>query len=267
MAENRDFVDRLKADKIYDPANDYKMVTDHAHLVDRMYYYGKQRERYLREAGFIAQAILESTDYNGSTYIDAGCGTGIHLNLLRKRGFDVAGFDLRKQMVDVARRRNPGIEIITGDMRNFPLDRRVHGISAMYGAINYIDDEGDFRRVLKGFSAHLTEDGVAIIDTRYQPNLDEEVRMWATDSWMLAKRWIKCEGNMESVYRVFYAMPDEGVMEMEDHRQYFQDPFWISERMKEEGFSRVDVFDSYDKTKKFDPSTGSYQAVVVGHKN
>ena len=60
---------------------------------------------------------------------------GIHLKLLRDRGFEVSGFDLRQQMVDVARKRNPGVTIIQGDMRNFPLDGKVHGISTMYGAI------------------------------------------------------------------------------------------------------------------------------------
>ena len=262
---NENFRDRLRNTKIYDPVGDYKMVTEHASIVDRMYYYGKQRERYLKEAEFIAQVINEAS--GGKTYIDAGCGTGIHLKLLRDRGFEVSGFDLRQQMVDVARKRNPGVTIIQGDMRDFPLDGKEHGISTMYGAINYIDTEEGFRRTFRGFSDHLTDNGVAIIDTRYQPNLDEEVRMWTTDSWMLAKRWIKCDGGMDSVYRVFYAIPDERVMEMEDHRQYFQDPYWIAERMKEEGFVRTKVFDSYDKDKEFDPTSGSYRSVVVGYKN
>ncbi len=255
----------LSDDKIYDPVGDYKMVTEHAHIIDRMYYYGKQRDRYLKEAEFIAHIILEAS--GGRTYIDAGCGTGIHLKLLRKRGFNVSGFDIRQQMVDVARKRNPGVTIVQGDMRDFSLEKRVHGISAMYGAINYIDTEKGLRKTLRGFLTHLIDNGVAIIDTRYQPNLDEEVRMWATDSWVLVKRWVKCRGRMDSVYRVFYAMPDEGIMEMEDHRQYFQDPFWIADRMKEEGFASTKIFDSYDKNKEFDPSSGSYRSVIVGYKN
>lgn len=262
---NENFRDRLRDVKIYDPVGDYKMFTEYAHIFDRMYYYGKQRERYLKEAEFISQVITEAS--GGKTYIDAGCGTGIHLKLLRDRGFEVSGFDIRQQMVDVARKRNPGVTIIRGDMMNFPLDKKVYGISAMYGAINYIDTEEGFRRTLKEFSDHLTDNGVAIIDTRYWPNLDEEVRTWATDSWILTKRWIKCDGGMDSVYRVFYAIPDEGIMEMEDHRQYFQNPYWIAERMKEGGFVRTRIFDSYDKDKEFDPASGSYRSVVVGYKN
>jgi len=100
---NENFRDRLRDAKIYDPAGDYKMVTEHAQIIDRMYYYGKQRERYLKEAEFIAQTINEAS--GGKTYIDAGCGTGIHLKLLRERGFEVAGFDLRSQMVEVAEKK------------------------------------------------------------------------------------------------------------------------------------------------------------------
>ncbi|HBG25965.1 MAG: hypothetical protein A2Y10_13855 [Planctomycetes bacterium GWF2_41_51] len=261
---NRDFVDRLRAAKIYDPVGDYKMVTEHASLVDRMYFFGKQRDRYLKEAEFIAQQIKDTS--GGNSYVDAGCGTGIHLMLMKKKGFEASGFDIRQQMVDVALKRNPNITLIQGDMRNFPLGDRVHGISAMYGAINYIDTEEGIRKTLRGFSDHLTEDGVAIVDTRYHPNLDEGVKMWSTNSWMLAKRWVKCTGGMDSVYRVFYAIPDEGVMEMEDHRQYFQNPFWIADRMLEEGFARTKIFDSYERDKEFEPSSGSALSVAVGYK-
>lgn len=263
--QREDFERRLKDDKIYNPVGDYKMVTDHAHLVDEMYFHGKQRERYLMEAEFIAHVMQESS--GGKTYVDAGCGTGIHLKLLREKGFSVSGFDLRKQMVEVAKKRNPGIAIVEGNMKEFPLKGKVHGISAMYGAINYLENEEDFRMTLRGFLEHLVDKGVAIIDTRYQPNLDEKVNIWATDSWVLAKRWIKCEGKMDSVYRVFYAIPKEGVMEMEDHRQYFQDPYWISRIMNEEGFAKTEIFDSYNLNSQFDPSTGNYRCVVVGYKN
>lgn len=262
---NEDVIVRLKDNKIYDPIGDYKMVTEHAPIIDRMYYYGKQRERYLKEAEFIAHMITEAC--RGKLYIDAGCGTGVHLKLMRERGFESSGFDLRQPMVDVARKRNPNLTIVQGDMREFPLEGKVHGISAMFGAINYIDTEEGFRKALRGFSDHLTENGVAIVDTRYQPNLDEEVRMWSTGSWMLAKRWVKCEGDMDSVYRVFYAVPDEGVMEMEDHRQYFQNPFWIADRMKEEGFARTKIFESYGKDKIFDPASGGALSVLVGYKS
>lgn len=87
--KEKDFVARLKDDKIYDPVGDYKLVTEHAKVVDRMYFYGKQRERYLKEAEFISQVMTETSGRR--TYIDAGCGTGIHLMLMRKRGFEVSG--------------------------------------------------------------------------------------------------------------------------------------------------------------------------------
>ena len=38
---NEKFRDRLRDAKIYDPVGDYKMVTEHVHIIDRMYYYGK----------------------------------------------------------------------------------------------------------------------------------------------------------------------------------------------------------------------------------
>lgn len=119
----------------YKPREDYKMVTTHAHLIDKMYFFGKQGERYFRERDFIKRVMQEYA--NGRKIIDVGCGTGIHIMLLREAGYDISGFDLRKEMVDVARKRNPVNHIVQGDMRDFPIGEKVDGLICMYGAINY----------------------------------------------------------------------------------------------------------------------------------
>lgn len=241
------------------------MVTKHAPFLDRMYFEGKQNQRYLQEATFIS-SVLQRTA-KGKALVDAGCGTGIHMHLLGTMGLDVSGFDSRVEMVAVAKRRNPKKVIRQGDMRHFPFNGTFDGITCMYGAINYLETKAEIRTTIRGFADHLAPGGVAIVDTRFHPNLDERTRIWSTDEWTLAKRWIKCSGTTHSVYRVFYAIPDEGIMEMEDHRQYFQDPFWIAGLMTEEGFSFASVYESYDLSREFQPDSGSALSVVVGVKS
>jgi len=222
---------------------DYSLVTVHARIVDKMYFFGKQRERYLKEREFIHK-IVKLEDL-GDELIDAGCGTGIHLMLFSELGYKVKGFDLRQDMVNVAKKRNSSLEIVQGDMREFPLNHKSDIIICMYGAINYLDTEEGIEKTFNNFYNHLKEKGGVIIDTRHYKNLDENIKIWANPEYTLAKRWIKSKDNI-GIYRVFYSIPSEGIMEMEDHLQYFQDPFLLKDKLRKVGFNDVKIFDNYE---------------------
>src|SRR5579883_3035285 len=53
---------------------------------------------------------------------DLGCGPGHVARYLGDRGVTVTGIDLSPAMVDAARRLNPGIEFVPGDMRSLPVE-------------------------------------------------------------------------------------------------------------------------------------------------
>jgi|SRR3989344_1651351 len=248
----------------FSPRGDYKLVSTYASLVDRMYFLGKQGERYFRERDFIDISMRSLA--SGAKIIDAGCGTGIHIQLLRELGYDISGFDLREDMVAVAKERNRSSIIVQGDMREFPLGMQVDGVICMYGAINYVETEEGILKTFSNFFNHLNSGGIAIVDTREWCNLDERVRVWHTEGYTLAKRWVKSSRLMESVYRVFFTIPSEGVMEMEDHWQYFQDSTWLKLKMFEAGFSLVNVFDNYNLRTSFRKETGSHLPVLLAQK-
>lgn len=246
------------------PKGDYNLVSTYAHLVDRMYFFGKQRERYFRERDFIDNSMQSLV--SGNKIIDVGCGTGIHIQLLRELGYDISGFDLREDMVNVAKKRNESSKIIQGDMREFPLDIIADGIICMYGAINYIDTEDGILRTFSNFFNHLNPGGIAIIDTREWRNLDEKINVWHTDDYTLAKRWVKSSEPMSSVYRVFFAIASEGTMEMEDHWQYFQDSEWLRSKLLESGFFKVDIYDNYNLRLPFLKESGSHLPVLLAQR-
>lgn len=57
----------------------------------------------------------------GLRLLDAGCGTGHHIADLRRRGFEVAGVDASKEMLDHARLNNPDSVILEADVDEIPL--------------------------------------------------------------------------------------------------------------------------------------------------
>jgi SAM-dependent methyltransferase len=57
----------------------------------------------------------------GSTIADVGCGPGHVTRYLHDNGAAVVGIDVAPGMVDIARRRNPGIEFTEGSMMDLPV--------------------------------------------------------------------------------------------------------------------------------------------------
>lgn len=49
-------------------------------------------------------SFLESLIKDRKTILDVGCGTGIHIKLLSKKGYLVDGVDLNKEMLDIVKK-------------------------------------------------------------------------------------------------------------------------------------------------------------------
>lgn len=93
---------------------------------------------------------------------DVGCGPGHVARHLRGRGVQVAGIDLSPAMVEVARRRNPGIEFAAGDMRSLPIaDGALGGIVAFYSVIHL--ERGDVVAVLAEMARSLRPGGLLLL--------------------------------------------------------------------------------------------------------
>jgi SAM-dependent methyltransferase len=74
--------------------------------------------------------------YDPASVLDAGCGTGRVAIELGRRGRVVTGIDLDPRMLEVARRKAPGISWVEGDLADpaLTLDRRFE-IVAMAGNV------------------------------------------------------------------------------------------------------------------------------------
>ena len=105
----------------------------------------------------------------GRTWLDVACGTGRHLEFLR-RHYSVTGVDVSPGMLRVARRRLPGVPLIEGDMRNFRLDETFDVVSCLYSAVGHLRTERDLERTFANFARHLKPGGVAIVEPWIDPS-------------------------------------------------------------------------------------------------
>lgn len=76
----------------------------------------------------------------GTRYLDAGCGSGLALQLARARGADVSGLDASVGLLDVARERVPDGDIRRGDLEHLPFDSDAFDAVTAFNAVQYAGD-------------------------------------------------------------------------------------------------------------------------------
>lgn len=128
---------------------------------------------YASEASRILEIIDGHFPEGAGALLDVACGTGAHLELLRDH-IPVEGIDLDPEMVEIARARNPGIPIHTGDMEGFELGRQFAVVICMFSSIGYLEGDERLRRAIANFARHLRPGGLLLVEPwldpeKYQP--------------------------------------------------------------------------------------------------
>jgi ubiquinone/menaquinone biosynthesis C-methylase UbiE len=76
----------------------------------------------------------------GSRVIDLGCGSGVFTHLLSARGFEAAGLDISPKLLDLARRKYPGLQFDEGDVEALPYEAgSVDGV-LLSGLVHHLPD-------------------------------------------------------------------------------------------------------------------------------
>ena len=60
----------------------------------------------------------------GKKILDIGCGTGIYAKKMTQRGAIVKGFDISEQMISIARKENPELDLRQGSFYSIPFKER-----------------------------------------------------------------------------------------------------------------------------------------------
>ncbi len=88
-------------------------------------YYDKlyAEKDYAGEVQRLASLLRVEPESKLLTLLDVACGTGLHIEHLRKH-FHVEGLDICVELLEVARKRNPDVIFHLGDMTGFNLGKR-----------------------------------------------------------------------------------------------------------------------------------------------
>jgi SAM-dependent methyltransferase len=73
--------------------------------------------------------------------LDVGCGTGRMTSFLKSAGYDVVGIDISRSMLDVAKSRVPGTDLIQATANALPFaDKSFDANVSIWGCLCHVDD-------------------------------------------------------------------------------------------------------------------------------
>lgn len=90
--------------------------------------------------------------------LDWGCGSGIYAKLLHKKGAKIKGFDISEEMINIARKDNPKLDLRVGSGTKIPFNEKFDIVFASL-ALHYLKD---WNKVFKEVSRVLKNNGLFI---------------------------------------------------------------------------------------------------------
>jgi SAM-dependent methyltransferase len=102
----------------------------------------------------------------GTALLDAGCGSGLALQLALKRGAVVTGLDASAALLEIARDRVPDAELRIGELEELPYAEDTFDVATAFNSVQYA---GDPRHALSELARVVCPGGLVAVATWGQP--------------------------------------------------------------------------------------------------
>jgi SAM-dependent methyltransferase len=134
-----------------------------APLYDSVYHW----KDYEKEVGFLIRAFHKYR-IPGKNILEVAVGTGNHAVLLAKKGYQITGVDLNRNMLRIAKQKIPNGRFTEGDMRKLDgVDGQYDAVLCMFSAITYNTTLTDLRKTIEGMCDRTADGGIAIFDEHF----------------------------------------------------------------------------------------------------
>lgn len=139
--------------------------TSLARLYDPIYHF----RDYPSEAAFLVE-LARQRGVSGGRWLDAACGTGMHLHAMGEGSFERAGFDASEEMLAIARERLPGTTPLwRAGFTDFEVEQAFDVVSCLFSSIAYLHDVSSLGEAAARFHRALRPGGLLIIEPFYAP--------------------------------------------------------------------------------------------------
>jgi ubiquinone/menaquinone biosynthesis C-methylase UbiE len=115
------------------------------------------------------RAVIDRYVPSARSLLDVACGTGKHLEHLQHH-YTVEGVDISPPMLEVARRRLPGVPLHVGDMVDFDLGRTFDVVTCLFSSIGSVKTLDNLHRAVGCLTRHLAPGGVLVVEPWFSPD-------------------------------------------------------------------------------------------------
>lgn len=143
---------------------------------DYAYYYNAfyKDKNYAQEARQVDSLLKKYGDHIGSI-LNFGCGTGKHDVELKRLGYQCAGVDISKDMVEIARKNASAFDMdivfTVADIREYQPVRTWDAVISLFHVMSYQNTNEDVLAVLKAARKSLGSNGIFLFDVWYGPGV------------------------------------------------------------------------------------------------
>ena len=128
-------------------------------------------EDYAGECEFYVNLIQENSRIETKSLLHLGCGAGGY-DYTFKKHFKVTGVDISERMLDIARKTNPEVEYLKGDMRSLDLNKSFAAV-VIPDSIDYMLSPAELKSAIAVAARHLKPGGVIIITAKTKEEFRE----------------------------------------------------------------------------------------------
>jgi trans-aconitate methyltransferase len=132
--------------------------------------YASRGKDYRKETAYLLRTLAPYRLKRSTRLLDVACGTGMHLQWLKRRFPAAEGLDLSPDFIRVAQRNNPDLRFHLGDMRAFSIAAKYDLITCLFSSIGYMTSLVDLRRAIRNMASHLTRGGLMLVEPWFPPN-------------------------------------------------------------------------------------------------
>lgn len=226
--------------------------------------------------GFIATgaakmllAGLRLNGIAGGEVVELACGGGISSRMIVDGGFSVRGYDISRDMIEIARERVPEGEFEVCSLYDAELPEGSVAVTAIGEAFNYRFDEraglDSMRSVLERARESLVPGGILLFDVaqpgRGMPRLEHTV--WEGEGWEVSSEVIERPGTNTLERRITSRTGHElATVDVELHRLALYDHEAVFAMLREVGFDPATLA-SYAEDYRFSAGHGGFYAVKL----
>ena len=211
-----------------------------------------QNKDYEKEVNFLLKIIP-----NNSYIMDIGIGTGTHASYLEKKGFNIDGLDINKEMLDIAKTKIRS-KLYCQNMLDINIDSKYDVIISMFAVINHLKSLNELEKCLLNFKDILKKDGLIIIDLHNPSTSGQKTDKY--DNMTRIMKWDYDRINQKEISTITYLIDN---IKYEDKHIFtiftIEDIINVCKRIN---LKLINIYENYDISKKGNNLSKNLQFII-----